>query len=109
MTVRGRATGPGAVPRTWRGPLPDPSLHPELPCDGGFTQLPEALLTAGLPDLGVMAWVVLRQRNDGLEQVVNYRSLADALGMRDLPSKAVDKRFARVIPAMVEAGWIERR
>ena len=107
--VRGKSTGPAVVPTAWRGPMPDASVRRELATEGGYAKVPERVLLSGLPDLGVMTWVLLRLWADDGWVPATYRTFADHLGMRDLPTKAAEKRFVRVIPAMIEAELIERR
>ncbi len=107
--VRDKATGPAVVPTAWRGPMPDASVRRELATEGGYARVHEQVLLSGLPDLGVMTWVLLRLWADDAWVPATYRKFADYLGMRDLPTKAAEKRFVRVVPAMIEAKLIERR
>lgn len=107
--VRGHRTGPSSIPRTWRGPLPDPSIHHEINTDGGYTKLPTTLLHMdGVPALGVIAWGVLRLRNDGRPGETNYRDLARDLHLSALSDSALEQRIGAAIKPLIGT-WILRK
>src|SRR4051794_15241242 len=105
--IRGKPTVPTAVPKAWRGPLPDLSLQRRLPELDGYVEVPISLLKGGFRDLGVVVWAWLRLRFDERAGVTNYRFLAEALGLSGLTDGAVEQRFGAAIKPLLGT-WIER-
>lgn len=107
--IRGRRTGPASIPRTWRGPLPDPSIRHKLDDDGGYTRVPATLLhLPGAPDLGIMIWALLRLRNDARPDETNYRNLAQYLHLDHLSDSALEQRMGAAVKPLLGV-WIIRR
>lgn len=109
MSVRGCRTGPASIPRTWRGPLPDPSIHHELNDEDGYARVPATLLRLpGVPDLGIVTWALIRLRHDGRPVETNYRSLAQDLRLGDLSDSALEQRMGAALKPLLGV-WIIRR
>ena len=107
-TVRGQQSRPMSVPVTWRGPLPDLSVHRQLPTRDGYTQVPADLVFSSLPDLAVVVWAALRLAHDDQPHVFNYQDLAETLGMTALSARALQGRLTPAIAALAAQGWLTR-
>ena len=108
VTVRGQPTALSAVPKGWRGPLPDLSIEHSPEPKNGWAKVPLSLLHRRYQDLGVLVWAQLRLKFDGRADATSYLELASALGMDTGSPDALKVKLSLAVKPLLGT-WIRRR